>query len=164
MFADGIIWTGEGMRVLDACCGSRMFWFDKHNPDVVFQDIRECDETLCNGQRLVVKPDVIGDFRKMNFPDESFNLVVFDPPHLMIKETSWLCKKYGSLDKGNWRSDLSLGFSECFRVLKPDGVLIFKWAESHVSLKDVLSCNDKKPLFGHKTKRGGFTFWVAFIK
>lgn len=23
-------------RILDACCGSRMFWFDKQNPDVEF--------------------------------------------------------------------------------------------------------------------------------
>ena len=28
-------------RILDACCGSRMFWFDKQNPDVVFADNRE---------------------------------------------------------------------------------------------------------------------------
>lgn len=26
--------------VLDACCGSRMFWFDRHHPDVVFMDRR----------------------------------------------------------------------------------------------------------------------------
>lgn len=24
--------------ILDACCGSRMFWFDKHNPLVLFVD------------------------------------------------------------------------------------------------------------------------------
>lgn len=27
-------------RVLDACCGSRMFWFDRTNPDAVFVDKR----------------------------------------------------------------------------------------------------------------------------
>lgn len=25
-----------GKRVLDPCCGSRMFWFDRQNTDVVF--------------------------------------------------------------------------------------------------------------------------------
>ena len=25
-------------RVLDACCGSRMFYFDKRDPDVIFAD------------------------------------------------------------------------------------------------------------------------------
>jgi hypothetical protein len=27
--------------ILDACCGSKMFWFDKQNPNVEFCDIRE---------------------------------------------------------------------------------------------------------------------------
>ena len=25
-------------RVLDACCGSRMFWFDPNNPDADYVD------------------------------------------------------------------------------------------------------------------------------
>lgn len=29
--------------ILDACCGSRMFWFDKKNPYVLFQDIRDAE-------------------------------------------------------------------------------------------------------------------------
>lgn len=28
-------------KILDACCGSGMFWFDKNNPDVIFADNRE---------------------------------------------------------------------------------------------------------------------------
>lgn len=28
--------------VLDACCGSRMFWFDKENPNVVFAISEKC--------------------------------------------------------------------------------------------------------------------------
>ena len=27
--------------ILDACCGSRMFWFQKNQPNTIFQDIRE---------------------------------------------------------------------------------------------------------------------------
>ena len=30
----------EDKKILDACCGSRMFWFDKNNPDVLFIDKR----------------------------------------------------------------------------------------------------------------------------
>lgn len=151
-------------RILDACCGSRMFWFDKDNSDVIFMDNRQHEEILSNGQKLIVKPDVIGDFRDMSFADESFHLVVFDPPHLMVNENTWLFKKYGGLKKDTWEEDLRRGFSECFRVLKPNGILIFKWAESHIPLKDVLKCTNEKPLFGHKTKKGGFTIWLAFIK
>ena len=51
-------------RILDACCGSRMFWFDKENPDVVFADNRELETTLCDGRKLVIKPDVKMDFRR----------------------------------------------------------------------------------------------------
>ena len=51
--------------ILDACCGSRMFWFDKNNPMALFMDNRELDDTLCDGRSLQVKPDVVGDFRDM---------------------------------------------------------------------------------------------------
>ena len=27
--------------ILDFCCGSRMFWFDKENPHTLFTDIRD---------------------------------------------------------------------------------------------------------------------------
>ncbi|EEX48662.1 hypothetical protein GCWU000246_00688 [Jonquetella anthropi E3_33 E1] len=51
-----------------------MAWYDKDNPNVVFMDNRKLDETLCDGRRLVVSPDVVGDFRHMPFSDESFYL------------------------------------------------------------------------------------------
>lgn len=49
--------------ILDACCGSRMFWFDRRHPDVVFMDRREETHMLCDGRTLEIKPDVVGDFR-----------------------------------------------------------------------------------------------------
>lgn len=33
-------------KILDVCCGSKMFWFDKNNKNVVFMDIRELDDIL----------------------------------------------------------------------------------------------------------------------
>ncbi len=45
-------------KILDACCGSRMFWFDRENPDVIFADNREVETTLCDGRHLLIKPDV----------------------------------------------------------------------------------------------------------
>lgn len=70
-------------RILDACCGSRMFWFDKGNQDVVFMDKRQLQTNLCDGRKLEVNPDIVADFRDMPFDDESFYMVVFDPPHLI---------------------------------------------------------------------------------
>lgn len=68
--------------ILDACCGSRMFWFNKHEPHTIYMDIREESLTLCDGRTTEVKPDVIADCRDTPFPDNTFNLIIFDPPHL----------------------------------------------------------------------------------
>lgn len=148
-------------RVIDVCCGSRMFWFNKKDPRVLFMDIRSLDDTLCDGRKLEVNPDVIGDFRNMDIPDESFYMVVFDPPHLLkAGDNSWLAKKYGKL-YDDWKSDLSLGFNECFRILKPNGTLIFKWNEEQIKLSEILKLTSEKPLFGHKRQK---THFIVFIK
>jgi len=68
-------------RVLDPCCGSRMFWFDRQNPDVVFGDKRTETHVLCDGRTLRIEPDMTLDFTAMPFDDGTFKLVVFDPPH-----------------------------------------------------------------------------------
>lgn len=153
--------TQDGKPILDACCGSRMFWFDKDNPLVEFMDIRDEECMLSDGQLVMVHPNTIGDFTNMSFPDESFKMVVFDPPHLVwAGKDANLCKKFGKLDK-DWKTELAKGFDECFRVLEPYGVLIFKWAENQLKLKTVLALTKEKPLFGHKR---GKTFFVAFMK
>lgn len=151
----------SGKRILDACCGSRMFWFDKQNDDVVFMDIRQINETLCDNRKLEVKPDVVADFRDMPFEDESFHLVVFDPPHLIkAGENSWLGKKYGIL-KETWPTDIKQGFDECMRVLKPNGTLIFKWNEDQIKLSEILKVLEVKPLFGNRRAK---THWLTFMK
>lgn len=68
--------------ILDACCGGKMFYFDKSDCRVLFQDIRKIKTTLCDGRIFEVNPDIQCDFTDMPYPDESFNMVVFDPPHL----------------------------------------------------------------------------------
>lgn len=148
--------------VLDACCGSRMFWFDRENPNAVFMDNRTLETTLCDGRRLVITPDVVGDFRSIPFFDETFRLVVFDPPHLLnAGDTSWLAQKYGKLNRETWRDDLRRGFDECFRVLKPQGVLVFKWNEDQIKIGEVVKLAPIQPLFG---QRGGKTHWLVFMK
>lgn len=154
----------ENKNILDVCCGSRMFWFDKEHPDVLFSDIRNEEDILCDGRKLEVKPDVIADFRNLPFEDNKFKLVVFDPPHLnKLGNSSWMAKKYGVLGF-DWRSDIKQGFSECFRVLEPKGVLIFKWNEAQIKVSEVLNLTEEKPLFGHRTAKSGKTIWLAFMK
>nr|DAE18742.1 MAG TPA: Methyltransferase small domain [Siphoviridae sp. ctXmm2] len=148
-------------RVLDACCGSRMFYFDKNNEDVIFADCRELETTLCDGRTLMIKPDVKMDFRDMPYKNNSFKVVVFDPPHLVNAGTgSWLAQKYGILPI-DWPTYLKQGFDECMRVLEPSGLLIFKWNEDQIKLSEVLKAFGQKPLLGD---RRGKTRWVVFIK
>lgn len=148
-------------KILDVCCGSKMFWFQKNRDDTVYMDNRELEDTLCDGRKLIIKPDIVADFRNIPFPDETFKLVVFDPPHLQrVGEKSWLAKKYGHLGS-NWKEDIKQGFKECFRVLEINGILIFKWNEEQIKLNEILKLTDVKPLFGNKRAK---THWLIFMK
>lgn len=151
--------------ILDACCGSRMFWFNKKNPLAIFADIRQEDLDLNHGNRTChIRPDKIQDFRKMDFPDNSFYLVVFDPPHLKgAGKNGYMAKKYGSLDK-EWPSNIKAGFDECMRVLKPYGTLIFKWNEHSIRVSKIIEVLGQEPLFGHRTLQASKTIWMAFMK
>ena len=149
------------IRILDACCGSRMFWFDKHEPHTTFMDIRQEPFEIL-GKKVNVNPDIIGDFRDMPFDDETFNLVVFDPPHLKwAGQNSIMRSQYGQLDKITWSEDLAKGFEECMRVLKIGGTLVFKWSDCQINVKEVLKSVPFKPLFG---QRRGTTHWMTFMK
>lgn len=148
-------------KILDVCCGSKMFWFQKNRNDTVYMDNRELEDTLCDGRKLEVRPDLVADFRNIPFPDNAFKLVVFDPPHLVkVGKNSWLAKKYGRLSE-NWKDDIKQGFKECFRVLEHYGVLIFKWNEEQIKLNEILKLTNIEPLFGNKRAK---THWLVFIK
>jgi hypothetical protein len=149
-----------------------MMWFDKSNPDVIFGDQRREVVTVTdrshgneNGTReLRIEPDTLLDFRALPYTDNSFYLVAFDPPHLVrAGPRSWLAAKYGKLG-ADWRDDLRMGFAECMRVLKPNGVLVFKWNETQVKVGEVLALAPAKPLFGHPSGRTGLTHWLVFMK
>lgn len=156
--------------VLDACCGSRMFWFDKLDPRAVFVDNRReihklPDVSSAGGSReLVIDPDYLCDFTALPFPSEQFALVVFDPPHFLRNGAkSWVGLKYGTLGN-DWRDVLRAGFSECFRVLRPEGTLIFKWCSDDIRVSEILKLTPARPLFGHKSGKQQRTHWIAFLK
>jgi len=158
-------------KILDATCGSRSIWFNKHHPVAVYMDKRQEFETRIwksgdglSERTLTVNPDVIADFTAIPFASDTFYLVVFDPPHLQkAGETSWLVKKYGKL-VDNWPQMLREGFTECMRVLRPNGILIFKWSESQISATKVWEAIGQKPLFGHHSGKNSKTFWGCFMK
>lgn len=162
-------------HILDVACGGKMFYFDKNDPRVLFCDKRKISTTLCDGRKFEVNPDIVCDFTNLPFDDNSFKLVVYDPPHLtkitsksksnneMLTPTGWQQIKYGAL-YSNWREILGKGFSECFRVLEPFGVLIFKWNETDIPVKEILKLTQVKPIFGHISGKRSNTHWICFMK
>ena len=84
--------------ILDMTAGSRMFWWDKDNKNVVFADRRYEEYYLGTyhtkdgekPRKCIVHPDIIADFRQLPFADNTYYMVVFDPPHLLQE----LAKKF----------------------------------------------------------------------
>ena len=153
-----------GKSILDACCGSKMFWFDKSNPAVLFADIRSEEHILCDGRKLKIEPDLQMDFRNMPFEDNTFKMVIFDPPHLKnLGQQSWMGLKYGILNK-SWKEDIKQGFDECLRVLEPYGTLIFKWNEDQIKVSEIINATGQQPLIGHKSGKSAKTHWLTFMK
>lgn len=155
--------------ILDMCCGGRSFWFNPHHPNTIYGDRRRETITVTDqshgnigGTRQVtIAPDILHDFRALPFADETFGLVVFDPPHFTrAGQGSYMAAKYGLL-QGDWRTMLAQGFSEAFRVLRPNGVLNFKWNDTHVPLSDILPLAGRPYLYGQKRQK---THWLIFIK
>lgn len=161
-------------KILDATCGSRSIWFNKHHPNVLYCDKRnevikgcwtsEKTKSGFHNKTWIVRPDVVCDFTNLPFEDDFFNLVVFDPPHIVkASETAWIVKAYGKLEE-SWREMLHDGFTECMRVLRPYGTLVFKWNEVHIPADEVWKAICKKPLFGHHSGKKSNTFWGCFMK
>jgi len=148
-----------------------MMWFDKSDDRCLFADCRsgemQIDHLSSQSGRSPkkVRPDKIHDFRAMPYADETFVHVVFDPPHVRgISLKSVTGFSYGSLNKQTWQEDLSAGFSECFRVLRCGGTLIFKWNEVDIPLRKILALTNQKPLYGNRSGKKAKTHWVAFLK
>lgn len=149
-----------------------MFYFDKADKRVLFADARSGEFPIKGRKPVVVRPDVVANFTALPFPDESFYGVSFDPPHhtdkeLGTKHVSIMEATYGVLPRKGWEEIIRAGFAECFRVLKPNGLLVFKWGGREIKVRRVLAlAAPHRPLFGHKTRSNarGSTHWVTFLK
>ena len=159
-------------EILDACCGGRMWWWDKEHPLAVYMDVREAPAGSVGeltgrpewNPNWSCEPDVLASFTAMPFADESFQMVVFDPPHVVREKQppeGINGLKYGALPKDTADDDLRRGFAECWRVLRPGGTLIFKWAGD---IKRVKPHFPATPIVGTRVPRGLQTWWLTFYK
>lgn len=147
-----------------------MFWTDPADPRALFFDKRRethrlTDSSSTGGFRtLTINPDVMGDFTALPFADGSFAQVVFDPPHFERNGASgWMAKKYGKLE-GDWRDMLRRGFAECFRVLRSEGTLIFKWNENEIPVSEILALTPERPTVANKGGKNMQTHFICFLK
>lgn len=165
--------------ILDVACGGKMFYFNKNDPRVLFCDIRSGVFEFPTNRKIEIKPDIVVNFADLPFDDKKFNMVVFDPPHLIRNTGDSITRaqygsltdvptgfqhiKYGWLYK-DWQEMIAKGFAECFRVLVPGGFLIFKWNETDIKVNQVLALTTQKPIFGHKSGKQSKTHWLCFMK
>lgn len=93
----------ENKKILDVTCGGRSIWFNKHHPLALYCDQREVEYEQLFGKaqpatrHIKVHPDMIADFTNLPFKNDTFHLVVFDPPHIVSANGNnrWLTKAYG---------------------------------------------------------------------
>lgn len=152
--------------ILDVCCGLRAMWFNKEHPNVIYHDKRFRPKGFDDFRpNFEIRPDIKGDWKKLPWPDNTFKLVVMDPPHIITTQDSHrMVKYYGHLEKDTWKDEIKQGFNECWRVLEPFGVLIFKWSEASIKKKELLEVLDKEPLFGHPNGSRVPCHWLTFMK
>ncbi len=156
----------SGYEILDACCGGRMWWWDKAHLLAVYVDKRTRPQgTIVQKPLWKIEPDVLADFRALPFSDGSFQLVLFDPPHQVrsCAGTGINAEQYGAWDdRGERDETLRLGLAECWRVLAPGGTLIFKWAGR---VADVQAAFPAEPVVGTRPRgRRDGPAWVVFYK
>jgi hypothetical protein len=127
--------------ILDATAGFRMMWFNKHDPNTLYID-----------KRPEVEPDQVADWTKtLPYPNESFKLIIFDPPHI-IKNSgignfdSNNIRTYGILQADTVAIDIKNAFSEFWRLLQPYGILLFKWNTTSTSSDELIKLAPCPPL------------------
>lgn len=133
------VWAGEDAELLE-----RMLRFYPHKaPERILDATVNIGRFWVGSEREVIgldtgsqfKPTVLGDNRCMPFASETFDIVVYDPPHVPnqgadkqkdFTERFGLGQKSGRENGYNF-SHLYPGFlAEAYRVLKPDGMLFCK--------------------------------------
>lgn len=113
-------------RILDATVNKGRFWRNSKRP-VTGLDIDPRN-----------KPNVVGDNTLMPFPDEDFDVVVYDPPHVPNQgkdNKKDFNKRFGLVLRSHKENGYTFSHTfppllrEAFRVLRPEGVLLCKIAD-----------------------------------
>lgn len=141
------------MRILDLTAGKRAIWFNKNHPLATYVDIRP-----------EVKPDIVANLCELkDFADNTFDLVVFDPPHLNTGKNSIFAKSYGHFTTEQILKIICGAAKEAHRVTISNALMALKWNDHDIKLQRVFNLMPQwEPLFGHLTKDGpgSKTYWA----
>jgi hypothetical protein len=133
--------------------GNRAIWFNKKHPLCYYIDIRP-----------EVNPDEVVDSTDLSsFPNDWYDLIVFDPPHVNFGKNGKMSKNYGHHTTEQIRQIIKGSAKEAHRVSKKNALMAFKWNNHDQKLERILSLMPQwEPLFGHLAKDGprSQTFWV----
>jgi len=162
------------MKILDATCGMKSMWYQKNHPLVTYIDIRKGTfeavakhSKIRDRRKRIINPDVVMDFTDLKYDDDTFDMVIFDPPYKIegknTKEAG-VHVPYGRLNKEDYKDVLSKGINELFRVLKPCGVFVFKWGEINKKVDEIIKLFPYPPMFGTRTGQRNNTHWIVFLK
>jgi SAM-dependent methyltransferase len=112
--------------ILDATMNTGRFWVDSERR-VIGLDIN-----------LKFRPDVVADNRQLPFKESSFDVVVYDPPHIPNQgadKSKDFNTRFGLVLKSSAENGYNLTHlyppfvSEAFRVLRQEGILFCKIAD-----------------------------------
>ena len=136
------IWDGTDAELLE-----RMLDFYPHKPPAKILDATvNTGRFWVNSRRNVIgldidpknDPDVVGDNTKMPFKPNSFDVVVYDPPHIPNQgkdKKKDFNKRFGLILKASPEQGYNFSHmyppfcKEAYRVLKKDGILLCKIAD-----------------------------------
>jgi len=141
----------DPQRILDATMNRGRFWLQSERP-IVGLDINSC-----------YRPRVVGNNMQMPFKSDSFDVVVYDPPHIPnqgkdqqkdFQDRFGLVLKSPKENGYNFTHLYGPFAKEAYRVLKPEGILLckitdyihhhrYQWA--HVEVINAASATGFKP-------------------
>lgn len=133
------VWDGDDAELLERMLG----FYPREEPKLILDATVNVGRFWRGSTRPVIgldidsryNPDVVGDNRNMPFEDETFDVVVYDPPHIPNQgqdRTKDFNSRFGlglkaSAEQGYNFSHLYPPFvREAYRVLRPEGILLAK--------------------------------------
>lgn len=169
--------------ILDATAGNRTMWKHKDSEEIIYLDME---------RKLKTKPTIYADNTQTPFLPATFDTIFYDPPHKWggkdepapmypseIKKWKQAHEPfaftYYGWDKYKTRIALIrhvyMAQKEFQRILKPGGILWFKWNEVGIALDMIMGCftdwNVLMTLYVNDpshTARQHQTYWVCMQK